>query len=742
MLHMQLKTRLRSGLTAQRWLQAAGLLLLVAGFTLQAKAQSSSWAFPSHVVSEGELRNVYHYGGGKPHVGGCHGLNYPAWYRYTCNQTGQGLWLAAKNFTDENNKTWTHKVAHIGYRNTGSGEFFPTENQKIVSNKERPGVFVDGLDSFNDPIVYDEVDPSLKADAKVTTETTASNGLTLTRTIWAFSQEYHDDYHIIEYVLTNTGDTDGDGEPNVEQTLEDVYLYQNRNYEINQMAENIAGNGGGWGRNVMHETSFGDGLKDYNEDLRAQFAWLGYEPEFPRWNTIGGPALDDNFSAIFPGDSLGRLTAAHMVGHVTLYADKEAHAPDATSTDDPNQPSLMGWISNGSALNANSHQNTEKMSKEYRLLEEGRADIAGVGSHADIIAGTPASDPEPKVEWRERMANQKADPGVDIEGMINMTAYGPYTLKPGDQVRIVQAEGVSGLSRKAAYEIGKTYKKLVQQGNPDGPISFDADKDGAVEASETMSKNMWVMTTRDSLFQLFRRAQANWNSGFAIPKAPKPPQEFHVNGGPDQISLSWKMFGGENPPAGFELYRGSIRREGDPNEVDYKLIAGVDELGPEAREFQDRNVQRGIPYFYYIQAVGEKTSAAGPAGTPKGVHLKSNRIYTQSYDPAQLKRPPGSSLTDARVVPNPYALTSDRDVRWPGKRDQIGFLDIPGNCTIRIYTESGQLVKVIGHTDGSGDAFWDLTTTSNQLITSGIYGAVIKDMDTGEQAILKFVVIR
>ena len=183
-----------------------GLLTLGAG---DAAAQSPDWAFPSHVLSEGELRNVYHYGGAKPHVGGCHGLNYPAWYRYTCNQTGQGLWLAAMNFTDPSGTEWTHKVAHIGYRNTGAGEFFPTDNQEIVSNKERPQVFVDGLDSFNDPIVYNSVESDMTAAARVTTETTAINGLTMERRIWAFSQEYHDNYHIIEYTITNTGDQPG-----------------------------------------------------------------------------------------------------------------------------------------------------------------------------------------------------------------------------------------------------------------------------------------------------------------------------------------------------------------------------------------------------------------------------------------------------------------------------------------------------------------------------------------------------
>jgi hypothetical protein len=42
-------------------------------------------------------------------------------------------------------------------------------------------------------------------------------------------------------------------------------------------------------------------------------------------------------------------------------------------------------------------------------------------------------------------------------------------------------------------------------------------------------------------------------------------------------------------------------------------------------------------------------------------------------------------------------------------------------CTIRIYTISGNLVRVIEHTDGSGTAVWDLQTRSRLKAASGTY---------------------
>jgi hypothetical protein len=94
------------------------------------------------------------------------------------------------------------------------------------------------------------------------------------------------------------------------------------------------------------------------------------------------------------------------------------------------------------------------------------------------------------------------------------------------------------------------------------------------------------------------------------------------------------------------------------------------------------------------------------------------------------------------VVPNPFNLGSNRDLRWPDQQDKLGFLDIPGRCTIKIYTQLGELVQTLEHTDGSGDAYWDHTTSSRQVIASGIYVAVIENLDNGEKTFKKFVMIR
>jgi len=94
-----------------------------------------------------------------------------------------------------------------------------------------------------------------------------------------------------------------------------------------------------------------------------------------------------------------------------------------------------------------------------------------------------------------------------------------------------------------------------------------------------------------------------------------------------------------------------------------------------------------------------------------------------------------------RIVPNPYNLGAASTLLWPGQQDKIVFKNIPGICTIRIYTELGELVNTIEHTDQTGSQDYNLTTSSQQIIVSGIYIAVI-ETPQGERGIYKFVVIR
>ena len=117
--------------------------------------------------------------------------------------------------------------------------------------------------------------------------------------------------------------------------------------------------------------------------------------------------------------------------------------------------------------------------------------------------------------------------------------------------------------------------------------------------------------------------------------------------------------------------------------------------------------------------------------------FKSNDIYQfQTIASTINVESASNALDEIRVVPNPYVVTNtleplDRqNPRDRGPR-RIYFDKLPNECTIRIYTTTGELVKVISHSAAfdNGQEFWDLTTKDNFPIAYGVY---IYHVDAGE----------
>jgi hypothetical protein len=319
------------------------------------------------------------------------------------------------------------------------------------------------------------------------------------------------------------------------------------------------------------------------------------------------------------------------------------------------------------------------------------------------------------VEPSGNFAQPTGDPAQGTSGgFSSANGYGPYTLRPGESIRLVVAEGASGINRDLQESVGRDFKR------------------GAITAR---AKNEIVLTGRDSLFQTFRRAIANYGAGYDIPQPPLPPRTFNVEGKADRISLSWEVYGDGPELTGFQIYRARGRYDST-----YTLIH---EGGPNERSFDDAtDLERGPQYYYYIVSVGAEAQNTGAGLTPGG-RLISSRYYTQTYTGTTLKRAPGTSLSQIRVVPNPFSLSADQSrLRFPSEPDKIAFFNIPGQCTIKIFTESGELIKTIEHDNGSGDEYWHSVTSSGQVVVSGVYIAVVTDKRTGQNHIAKFVIVR
>ncbi len=80
-----------------------------------------------------------------------------------------------------------------------------------------------------------------------------------------------------------------------------------------------------------------------------------------------------------------------------------------------------------------------------------------------------------------------------------------------------------------------------------------------------------------------------------------------------------------------------------------------------------------------------------------------------------------NQMKDIRVVPNPYYAQYSSMVETGQGEAVIEFQKVPDKCTIRIYTLTGDLVNTINHDDGTGTARWNLQSSSQQQVASGIY---------------------
>ncbi len=99
------------------------------------------------------------------------------------------------------------------------------------------------------------------------------------------------------------------------------------------------------------------------------------------------------------------------------------------------------------------------------------------------------------------------------------------------------------------------------------------------------------------------------------------------------------------------------------------------------------------------------------------------------------------------VVPNPYVGAASFEpqrfaVSGRGER-KIEFRNLPSNCTIRIYTLTGELVQTLQH-DGNineGVIPWDLRNSSNLEIAPGLYIYHVDGKDVGTY-VGKFAIIK
>lgn len=674
--------------TAEAYMRV-GRLWVIAEYD-GAEGWSAQFAWPGGRISNpnGSIKSVW--GGNVRKLGtvaGCTNWTGP-------DGTNFGYWTSGMY------RTYDYDYLPFWVNQTHQTALLPV-HQQTVMRWLPPVVTVDGvnivLDSGEDFINLHPdntlVDPTLVTEKAIKSVWRYTMGVEYVRWMYGYSTPNHQDYVLNDITLTNNGKLYG---KNVEPPL----LWPEESWPQIMEGQKIEGfwwaqTQNPWNSAIGRSKSFGaddavgEFIQPFTSEGNDRRLFLFYDGD-----NKNSPEKDwgDPSNAAAASEGITELLSPAWIVMGALHVDESA----TNKVDDPNQPKST----------------TIKQERDYDLgkipktMQEQYQALFAEGEHYQLNTPHPDINPE-------------------ISRPSGYRSYGPYDLEFGQSVNLTQVVASGGISTDLCQEYGKK--------------AYDAGYTGAImDEIETLHK-----TGRDSVLKTLD--YANWNVNgdkggrdkYDVPDAPRPPANFDVKSDGPTIKLSWsdesrndKDFDtGVEDFAGYRLYRATGARDS----VYHLIYDGLD------NEYVDANISGGFQYFYYLTAYDDGTQN----WENPGVSLESSKYHCwtgwapDGVTSSVLGISDAGKLDDIRVVPNPYSAAG---LTYPGEADKILFVGLPGECTITIYTSSGDFVHEIEHTDGSADEAWDLRTKFNQYIVSDVYiykvdGALGSHVD-------KFIIIR
>ncbi|MFW5972509.1 MAG: hypothetical protein ACOCTG_00840 [Bacteroidota bacterium] len=537
-----------------------------------------------------------------------------------------------------------------------------------------------------------------------------NTGITVSRRTYVWSYPGFSDFIIYDYTFTNTGEIvsmlAGETVSNpqdFQQTLREVYFAFHSAISVSTKSQ----------------------INFYSDLLCVQAGAFGWQPPYHDFYHI---EQDETlfFSTNYNG---GKEPPPWNCGYI-----KDGEAWEQRFGPELQSPAAFGW----KMLYADPVEGTERASVTpdvYRIDT-----FKGNPSRPQDLEFFQTTDATPQEYYnfattatlREQLGNRG-----DRFNHYTMS-YGPYTLAPGDSVRIVVAE-VAGVM---------DYNEVIA-GDPDGHFPDSTIADIKRNAENAQLAVEWGMGATVNGVALAADA----------PEPPPAPNADAVNAsvGTDAaaIAVTWDdvaerttfvdgsgatYFDGASDVDGYRIYRSrDFQYTSDTEDpvlrgAAWTLIADIpiSETGSYWNEeigrysYTDDTVDFGRRYGYYVAAYNSSpepwTSANGTVVTDLPV-LESGSHRRSA--PTSAAPGPVSSL-DVYAVPNPFVFGDER--RSFGRDDpyQIEFRNLPERATIRIYAVSGDLIRTIEHgPDARGNLFgsakWDQKSDSGLLVAPGLY---------------------
>lgn len=290
---------------------------------------------------------------------------------------------------------------------------------------------------------------------------------------------------------------------------------------------------------------------------------------------------------------------------------------------------------------------------------------------------------QPRMSWDEAAADPSTPDGNRWErAPLELISFGPYDLAPGQSVEVV-----------VGWIFGQMDRASIVEGGVKNTTTF-------------------VERGLDALYE-------NWDAALELiendyrPTAYPPPtigekgDYLAVTAQPGYIEIAFEPIPGSyvdpiknaNDVAGYKVYRSNYSMIG-PWEVIADIPYGESESGMVT--VKDEDVTLGISYYYTVSSYDEDG-------------LESSPIAYNRYGVIPQRAPGADDASETYVVPNPFRVINrliDSN-EW----NKIVFVNVPSQCTIRIYTIAGDLVREIHHDDGSGEQSWGSRASLDLMAT-------------------------
>ena len=592
----------------------------------------------------------------------------------------------------------------------------------------------DDLTGADPPVANPPEDPSLPADVRIVSQWRNHAGVQTTRTVYAFANRNHDDYHIWHYNFKNTGKyccpsglgsvATADPDAQFDQTLHNFHFshsmwFMDRSEGGRRQASsgehrgdnlnNYKGHSqSGVPESVTSDTKTIAGVNgtvnDYG-DLRVQYAWDGDSPTY-----VGNDFGD-------PERITGRMLSPRWPGLALIHADAAFDDP----SDDPNQPVRSDYDNHGRMPQINA----DDLPGAYEFMYKG---MTG-STHGPLVAGG-LNNQYQQDALRAGVPYGETAPNHKFTGSETILSVGDWEFPPGEEINVTWVSAVGGIPYAETVELGRRLRL------------DDADPDKLTEEARLEK----YFTLEDSLFTILRRAQntisrdvstlADLDARLLTQDVQSPPNAgtFAVNSGAGKIQMTWTApMSRASEVAKYRVYRARGSRVGD---FPFGLVYEGTDLA-----FDDDQVAVGIEYYYYLVTVNA-------AGIESSMHMARTEhgVGPSTAAATKVEDPSGAGM-GAYVVPNPWdgrnqlsTFQSAKGQPMPGFAENVTFYGLPAKATIVIFTLDGNQIKQIEHDATGGTEPWDLTSDAGQPIVSGVYIYVV-DSDAGK-AVGKLVVVR